>query len=396
MTPLASVLVAGSRFGQFYAAGLAASPQWQLAGVLSQGSPRSRALAHQWRVPGWESLSDIPSDVRLACVAVGGAARGMAGVSLAGQLMDRGIDVLIEHPLLPDEWESLMRQSLRQGRRCLMSSFYPGFPLVRQFLALCRTLRQQGHLWHLEARCAVQLSFAALDILSEAVGSAGPWSLDVSPAGFSPLRECRLVLGEVPVALQVLNELTPDHDGHMAMLMRLSALCEGGSLTLLSPHGPLIWEPSVAQPDTTPQGLFSLWPARPQARGLQLYQQHPECPPLTSGGLDTEHTPPAPCSPTCTKQDQPPALQESPTHAPSWTAMQATVWPAVAVAPLSALHGGGPLLAAQQRSLEVAQIWQRLTTGLGFPSPSATGTARPRPAPWSASPHEHIHSGVSA
>ena len=37
------VVVAGSRFGQFYAAGLAASSAYRVAGILGQGSAHCRA-----------------------------------------------------------------------------------------------------------------------------------------------------------------------------------------------------------------------------------------------------------------------------------------------------------------------------------------------------------------
>lgn len=369
MKPLASVVVAGSRFGQFYAAGLAASPDWHLAGLLGLGSPRSRALADRLAVPLLDTVSAIPDGVTLACVAVGGAARGMPGVALAMQLMERGIDVLIEHPLLPTEWEAVLREASRLGRRCLLSSFYPGFPLVKRFVALCRELHAQGDLWHLEARCAVQLSFAALDILAEGVGSAGPWSLEVTPRSLSDLRDCRLVLGEVGVSLQVLNELTPDHDGQMATLLRLNALCDGGSLTLLSPHGPLVWEPSVEQPAASPEGLFPLFgdvPGRraPEPQADRVSPRAFEIHPALAADLHAEPT------------------GVSSTHPPAWASLQQSLWPQVAIAPLKALLGTGSLQAAQQRSLEVARLWQQLTAGLGFPAPSASAAVRPRSAPW--------------
>ncbi|HCE7162098.1 TPA: oxidoreductase, partial [Pseudomonas aeruginosa] len=41
MSDVRSVVVAGSRFGQFYAAGVAADPRFVLRGILGQGSRRS-------------------------------------------------------------------------------------------------------------------------------------------------------------------------------------------------------------------------------------------------------------------------------------------------------------------------------------------------------------------
>ena len=118
MSDVRSVVVAGSRFGQFYAAGVAADPRFVLRGIR-QGSRRSRALAERLGVETWCEVEAVPDDVRLACVAVGGAARGEQGPVLAEALMARGIDVLIEHPLLPREWQDLLRSAERlAGAAC--------------------------------------------------------------------------------------------------------------------------------------------------------------------------------------------------------------------------------------------------------------------------------------
>ncbi|HCE7811993.1 TPA: oxidoreductase, partial [Pseudomonas aeruginosa] len=53
MSDVRSVVVAGSRFGQFYAAGVAADPRFVLRGILGQGSRRSRALAERLGVETW-------------------------------------------------------------------------------------------------------------------------------------------------------------------------------------------------------------------------------------------------------------------------------------------------------------------------------------------------------
>ena len=122
MSDVRSVVVAGSRFGQFYAAGVAADPRFVLRGILGQGSRRSRALAERLGVETWCEVEALPDDVRLACVAVGGAARGEQGPALAEALMARGIDVLIEHPLLPREWQDLLRSAARHGADALAIS----------------------------------------------------------------------------------------------------------------------------------------------------------------------------------------------------------------------------------------------------------------------------------
>ncbi|KWX28890.1 ATP-binding cassette domain-containing protein [Pseudomonas aeruginosa] len=259
MSDVRSVVVAGSRFGQFYAAGVAADPRFVLRGILGQGSRRSRALAERLGVETWCEVEALPDDVRLACVAVGGAARGEQGPALAEALMARGIDVLIEHPLLPREWQDLLRSAERLGRRCLLNTFYPQLPAVARFIELGRQLHRRRGIRHLDAACGVQVGFATLDILAALLEGVGPWSLESPSNDLSAMRGLSLVLAEVPLSLLVLNELAAADDGRMTLLQRVSLTTDRGTLSLLSPHGPLLWTPAVAVPAEDDDGLFALF-----------------------------------------------------------------------------------------------------------------------------------------
>ncbi len=259
MSDVRSVVVAGSRFGQFYAAGVAADPRFVLRGILGQGSRRSRALAERLGVETWCEVEALPDDVRLACVAVGGAARGEQGPALAEALMARGIDVLIEHPLLPREWQDLLRSAERLGRRCLLNTFYPQLPAVARFIELGRQLHRRRGIRHLDAACGVQVGFATLDILAALLEGVGPWSLESPSNDLSAMRGLSLVLAEVPLSLHVLNELAAADDGRMTLLQRVSLTTDRGTLSLLSPHGPLLWTPAVAVPAEDDDGLFALF-----------------------------------------------------------------------------------------------------------------------------------------
>ncbi|MDH0303284.1 MULTISPECIES: Gfo/Idh/MocA family oxidoreductase [unclassified Pseudomonas] len=318
-------LVVGSRFGQFYAAGVAAAEHLELVGVLGQGSPRSQALARHLRVPCFTALEQIPDDTRLACVAVGGAARGEQGPALAQALMARGLDVLIEHPLLPQELQALLRTAARLQRRCLLNSFYPQLPWVARFIELGRQLHQRQGIRHIEASCAVQVSFATLDVLAALLEAVAPWSLDDLAAGLSPWRDLSLVMAEVPVSLRVLNELAAADDGRMQMLQRISLATDSGTLLLASPHGPLLWMPAVRAPGEDAHGLFALGGA-----GL----------PCVEVLLDA---------------------------ASDWGQVYREIWPRAATSALQPLLDGAGLARRQQRSLEVVGLWQQVTAAIGFP-----------------------------
>ncbi|WP_263143537.1 Gfo/Idh/MocA family oxidoreductase [Pseudomonas sp. RIT-PI-AD] len=322
-------LVVGSRFGQFYAAGVAAADHLELVGVLGQGSRRSQALARRLEVACFDALEQVPGDTRLACVAVGGAARGEQGPRLAQALMARGMDVLIEHPLLPQELHDLLRSAARLQRRCLLNSFYPQLPWVARFIELGRQLHRQQGIRHIEAQCAVQVSYATLDLLAALLESVGPWSLDNLAPALSPWRDLSLVMAEVPVSLRVLNELAAADDGRMQLLQRISLATESGTLLLASPHGPLLWMPAVRAPREDADGLFA----------------------PTDAAL--------PCAEV---------LREA---CADWAQVYRQVWPRAAASALQPLIDGVGLARLQQRSLEVVELWQRVTAAIGFPETPA-------------------------
>lgn len=329
MTLPLKTLVVGSRFGQFYAAGVAAAEQLELVGVLGQGSRRSQALARYLEVPSLQALEQVPADTRLACVAVGGAARGEQGPALAQALMERGMDVLIEHPLLPQELHELLRTANRLQRRCLLNSFYPQLPCVARFIALARQLHRQQGIRHVDAQCAVQVSYATLDVLAALLEAVGPWSLDCVAPALSAWRDISLVMAQVPVSLRVLNELAANDDGRMQMLLRISIATDSGTLLLASPHGPLLWLPAVRAPVEDADGVFDLF-----------------------GPLASE---PLPCAEV---------LEAA---ASDWAQVYRKVWPTAAANALQPLITGVGLARLQQRSVEVVGLWQQVTAALGFP-----------------------------
>lgn len=329
MTLPLKTLVVGSRFGQFYAAGVAAAEQLELVGVLGQGSRRSQALARYLEVPSLQALEQVPADTRLACVAVGGAARGEQGPALAQALMERGMDVLIEHPLLPQELHELLRTANRLQRRCLLNSFYPQLPCVAWFIELARQLHRQQGIRHIDAQCAVQVSYATLDVLAALLEAVGPWSLDCVAPALSAWRDISLVMAQVPVSLRVLNELAANDDGRMQMLLRISIATDSGTLLLASPHGPLLWLPAVRAPVEDADGVFDLF-----------------------GPLASE---PLPCA------------EVLEVAASDWAQVYRKVWPTAAANALQPLITGVGLTRLQQRSVEVVGLWQQVTAALGFP-----------------------------
>lgn len=331
MSRACSVVVAGSRFGQFYAAGVAADPRFVLGGLLGQGSRRSQALAARLDVPLWLDVEALPEGLERACVAVGGAARGEQGPALAEALMARGLDVVIEHPLLPREWQGLLRSAARLGRRCLLNTFYPHLPAVARFIEVGRQLQRTRGIRHVDLACGVQVGFAALDIVAALLEGVGPWSVEDERPSASPLREVALVMAGVPVSLRVLNELAPADDGRMTLLQRIDLTTDRGTWTLASPHGPLLWTPALAVPQEDAQGLYPLFGDEPDAA------------------------------------EAVPAVQVWRGDETDWATLHRRTWPAAAADALALLDDADAVDRCNQRSLDLMPLWQVLGERLGFP-----------------------------
>lgn len=254
------VLVCGTKFGRIYLAAVAdPDSSYQLAGILAAGSERSQRCARRYRVPLWTHLEDIPADIDIACVVVGAGINGGPGARLAQGLMARGIHVLQEHPLDQRELADCLRCAHRHGVCYAINTHYPHVAPVRAFIERARALlRSQEPLW-LDATCAFQVTYTLFDILGRALGGLRPWVLVPArelPGEVTaqlrhppPYRCVEGMLAGVPLTLRVQQELDArEPDNHAHLFHRITIGTEGGHLTLVNTHGPLLWSPRPHMP----------------------------------------------------------------------------------------------------------------------------------------------------
>ncbi|GAA4083706.1 Gfo/Idh/MocA family oxidoreductase [Nonomuraea soli] len=332
------VVVCGTRFGQIYLAALARDPgRYQLAGILARGGARSVALAEQYDVPLYDAVERLPGDVDAACVVVSSAVGGGRGAQLAQELLGRGIHVLQEHPVHPDELAACLRAARKAGTQYVLNTFYPHLEPVRRFTAAARRLVSMRAPVFVDALCAVQVSFDLLDILAGIFDGLRPWSLSaVAVPGGRPFTSVDAQVAGVPLTLRVENRMREGDDSSSLLLHRITVGTDAGNLLLANTHGPVIWSPVLRLPSNPDEQVL----------------------PSDGLGVTSDFVGPA--------------------AAPTWAGAVNDVWGEGVVSALDTLRervelGADPLHGGQ-RHLTVARAWKELTEALGYPE-----AAKPEP-----------------
>lgn len=346
------VIVCGTIFGQIYLEAFRTSRYpFELAGILSQGSVRSRRCAEQHGVPLYSHPDQLPDDIDIACVVVRSGLLGGPGTQLAQAMMLRGIHVLQEHPLHYNELADCLRIARRQNVIYRLNPFYRHVDSVRRFVAAARALCRQQKPLFIEATCGFQVGYAMLDIIGMTLEGVRPWafstpSVDRTP-GDGGIRFGTLegTFKGVPITLRIQNQLDPsDPDNFAHLLHRLVLGTESGSLILVDTHGPIVWTSRPGFPHTVRDERAPLHFA-PDAK--------------------------APAGPAVHESDNPSACIIAPACAGSYQEIFANVWPEGVVRALhqvrqAVLDRENPASAGQYH-LSLCEMWQEITGRLGRP-----------------------------
>lgn len=355
------VVVCGTSFGRVYLQGVHQDPSLELAGVLSRGSAASRGYAADYGVPSYTAVDQLPDDVDIACVVVRAGVAGGAGGELSQQLLRRGIHVLQEHLLHPDELSACLRTAREHQVGYRLNAFYPHLGPVRRFLAAAAALRQRQRPLFVDAVAGGQVLYPLLDMIGRAVGGLRPWrfaapqplpaELAALTGAAGPYTHVPGVIGEVPLWLRVQHQIHPaDPDNHALLLHRLAIGFEGGILTLADTHGPVLWSPRMHS-ERDPTGRLIM--AGPGTERLAV----PSTEPL------------------------------GPATAPTFRDVFGSLWPAAVGTALAELRADltDPVraVAAGQWALSVTSLWHDLNTRLGPPEliEPPTPEVLPRPDP---------------
>ncbi|EOU7569339.1 yersiniabactin biosynthesis oxidoreductase YbtU, partial [Escherichia coli] len=148
----------------------------------------------------------------IACIVVRSTVAGGTGTQLARHFLTRGVHVIQEHPLHPDDISSLQTLAQEQGCCYWVNTFYPhtraGRTWLRDAQQLRRCLAKTPPVVH--ATTSRQLLYSTLDLLLLALGvNAAAVECDVV-GSFSDFHCLRLFWPEGEACLLLQRYLDPD------------------------------------------------------------------------------------------------------------------------------------------------------------------------------------------
>jgi thiazolinyl imide reductase len=251
------VVVCGTGYGASYLQALWNHPTGlRLAGILTRGSGRSQALARQWGVPLWKNPEEVPRGaVDGACVAVSWP----AGRDLARAFLERGIPVLAEHPLEPEDVEAALAAAREHGTVFHINSHYADLETVQPFLAACAAARRRSRPLFVSAMSNPRALWSCLDLLARALDTLQPLEIRCAalPEPPPPLIPLNGTAAGIPLLLQCHRLVSAMDDGTAAWTSHHLVIgFPEGHLILGDNAGPAVWvaaPPSIHQM-ASPQG----------------------------------------------------------------------------------------------------------------------------------------------
>lgn len=253
MNKAKKVIIVGAKFGELYLnAFIDPTDNLQLVGLLSTGSARSQSLADAFGIPLYQNVSDLPQDIDIACVVVRASVIGGTGNLLVEELLQRGINVIQEHPVSVQEMtrhQSIAEQ--HQVHYCV-NSFYAASAAGQAWLSRAQHINQ--HMGHPASYGNIttsrQLLYSTLDWLLQSLGTEAE-TLTPELLGQQPQFDViNLHSKHGHYLLQLQNYLDPrDPDMHSLAMHRMMIGWQTGYLSLADSYGPVTWTPVLHAKD---------------------------------------------------------------------------------------------------------------------------------------------------
>ncbi|MGM7636981.1 Gfo/Idh/MocA family oxidoreductase [Bacillus sp. Hm123] len=250
MTQKLRVLVCGTRFGQFYLEAIKNSPLFELAGILAQGSPRSKLCASVYETNLYTDIEEIPSEIDIACIVVPTSVMGGSGTELVIEFMKKGIHVLLEQPVHYQNLIDCYRVAKQYHVKFIVGDLYVNLPYVKKFIEIAQIIMKKEKLLYLNIDMATQVSFPLAHILTKLFGNLQPWEVKNVIAGSMPFQLLSSLIKGIPTTIRAQNQVdVVVSDSYMHLMHQITLGFDSGKLTLFDTNGPVIWTPRMQIPN---------------------------------------------------------------------------------------------------------------------------------------------------
>jgi thiazolinyl reductase component of yersiniabactin synthetase len=201
------------------------------------------------------------------------------GTSIAETLLARGIHVIQEHPVHPDEVLRLQQLAAERGVGYWVNSFYPHTGCGRCWTGVAADIRHQlqGEPPALvQLTTSRQLLYSSLDLVVRA-GGWMPQDIVVHPgvsAQGAVFTDLQLQAADTTIALRLQATMDPgEPDQHSQVMHHCDFIWSSGYLSLAATYGPVSWTPALYMPGHHDE-QHSLYRQPDVSSGLGAETQH--------------------------------------------------------------------------------------------------------------------------
>lgn len=238
------VLVCGTQYGQTYLHALDETKDFEVCALMAKGSDRSIKLSEQWATSLYTHVEQLDEPVDLACVAIGGD----IGTGIAIALLEKGVPVLIEHPISLENAQKLLNTAKENHTACHINSHFPNIYPIARFIELCRKINTKSTPNIINVACNSRTLFSMLDILMRCFGHFSVDDMKSTTMGVSEAyQNCSLTLNDIPCSLVYQKWRGKNDDSQDSPLgHEITITYPEGVLRLGGTFGPCQWFPLLA------------------------------------------------------------------------------------------------------------------------------------------------------
>lgn len=138
--------------------------EFEVVGLLANGSNRSKLCADFYHVPLYTQIEDIP-EVDIACVVIRSRAVGGSGTDIAEYFLNKKVHVIQEQPIHPKDMEVCYRAAKKNHVLFQMGDLYPNLIEVENFIKCARYLNKKENPLYLRASFSPQVSYPANSVM---------------------------------------------------------------------------------------------------------------------------------------------------------------------------------------------------------------------------------------